>query len=383
MIKEIVIAVYLLIFRLIFTVFKMLPLKKKTVFIASFGQNTLFTAEALEKYTDQTVIILKTKKCMLHFDSSARRKVIPFRLANPIGWFIAVFHLATSQKVFADNYYGILAAAKFRQHTKCIQLWHAAGAVKKFGLKDLSLGERRPSACRRFKKVYQRFDYVVVGSERMTAIFQEAFGLAGNRFLRKGVPRTDFFFNEEMKIKAKQSITHNFPIITEKKVILYAPTYRDDELTMNQIMIDVDKIYDRLKEDYILLISIHPAVTLDDFQMYPDFLFNVSNYPINHILLISDVLITDYSSVMFEFSLLNKPMVFYAYDLEEYSRTKGLWEDYESLVPGPVVQSTDQIIEVLVKEISSRNMITEFSKEWNTYSNGRSSEALIKAIYFS
>lgn len=381
--KELVIAVYLVIFRLVFTAFKMFPLKKKTVFIASFGQNTLFTAQALQKQKDQTVIILKTKKCMLHFASSAKRKVIPFRLANPLGWVIAVFHLATCQKVFADNYYGILAAAEFRQQTTCIQLWHAAGAVKKFGLKDLSLEERRPSACRRFKKVYQRFDYVAVGSERMTAIFQDAFGLAGDKFLRTGIPRTDFFFNDEMKRRAQQAIIHDFPLLTEKKVILYAPTFRDDELTMDQIMLDVDKMHHQLKEDYLLLISIHPAVKLSDLHMYPDFLFNVSSYPINYILLIADVLITDYSSVMFEYSLLNKPMIFYAYDLKDYSRKKGLWESYESLVPGPVVQNTDQIIEALAKGTFSKSMIADFSKEWNTYSSGRSSEDLIKAIYSS
>ncbi len=92
-----------------------------------------------------------------------------------------------------DNYFGFLAAATFRKETICVQLWHAAGAVKKFGLKDPSIYYRTPRAQSRFQKVYDQQTHVVVGSEKMSEIFQQSFGIPAERILRTGIPRTGLF----------------------------------------------------------------------------------------------------------------------------------------------------------------------------------------------
>src|SRR5699024_12558819 len=105
--------------------------------------------------------------------------------------------------------------------------------------------------------------------------------------------------------------------------LFYAPTYRDNELDIGELKLDIEKMYQAFKHDYVLLLRLHPAINGEFQNKYPGFVINVSgNYNINHLLVITDILITDYSSIPFEFSLLNKPMVFFAYDLEDRKSTR-------------------------------------------------------------
>ncbi|MBU8789956.1 CDP-glycerol glycerophosphotransferase family protein [Oceanobacillus caeni] len=381
MMREIAVAIYLFTFRLFFNLFKRFPLQQKTTFVASFGRNILYTMREVEKTTDHRIVILKVHPCNITFKKRPRRRIISFKVGNFIDWMESIYHLATSEKVIVDNYFGFLAVTDFKENVTCVQLWHAAGAIKQFGLRDLSIENRPPSAFRRFKAVYSRFDYVVIGSDKMAAIFKEGFGIKEKQLLRTGIPRTDFFFDHENLEKAAQSLRRYFPIIDEKKVILYAPTYRDQELHVQELKMDIEKMYKYFHDDYVLFLSLHPAVKVDIENNHPDFAIDVTTYNINHLLVIADVLISDYSSIIFEYSLFNKPMVFFAYDIDEYAEERGFWEVYEELVPGPVVCNMDDLVEVIKNEAYDMSGVREFSEEWNRYSKGRSSEQLVRVVY--
>lgn len=382
MARELVINVYLFIFRMLFTLFNVFPQTNKTTFVVSFGNNALYTMNALEKLTDQRIIILKTRKCCMMFEGAPHRRIIMFKFPCIIDWVRSIYHLATSEKVFVDNYYGFLSATRFRRNTQCIQLWHAAGAIKKFGLKDHQIHNRHPSACRRFKRVYNQFDLVVVGSEKMAAIFSEAFDISVSQFLRTGIPRTDFFFDTSAMQETERALINQFPVINEKKIILYAPTYRDNNLSAADIKLDIQKMHTVLRDEYVLFLSLHPKMNVKAEYDYPGFVYDVSGLDnINHVLTVTDVLISDYSSVPFEYSFMHRPMVFFAYDLEEYAYSKGFWEDYEDLVPGPVVKNTDDLIDVLKNADFHLEQILTFANEWNQYSTGNSSERLIQTLY--
>ncbi|MFD1350043.1 CDP-glycerol glycerophosphotransferase family protein [Oceanobacillus caeni] len=356
-------------------------MQQKTTFVASFGRNILYTMREVEKTTDHRIVILKVHPCNITFKKRPRRRIISFKVGNFIDWIESIYHLATSEKVIVDNYFGFLAVTDFKENVTCVQLWHAAGAIKQFGLRDLSIENRPPSAFRRFKAVYSRFDYVVIGSDKMAAIFKEGFGIKEKQLLRTGIPRTDFFFDHENLEKAAQSLRRYFPIIDEKKVILYAPTYRDQELHVQELKMDIEKMYKYFHDDYVLFLSLHPAVKVDIENNHPDFAIDVTTYNINHLLVIADVLISDYSSIIFEYSLFNKPMVFFAYDIDEYAEERGFWEVYEELVPGPVVCNMDDLVEVIKNEAYDMSGVREFSEEWNRYSKGRSSEQLVRVVY--
>src|SRR5699024_7478144 len=288
MAREFAITVYLAFFKILFCSFKKKPLEKKTTFVTSFGNNTKMTIKELERLVlDAEVVVLRAPGCRMNF-TGKNRTVLDMQVRNLPQFIRSIYHLATSSHIFIDNYYGFLAASDFRDEVTCIQLWHAAGAIKQFGLQDLTNSDRSKRALRRFQKVYNRFDYVVVGSKQMEKVFKESFGLPEERFLYTGIPRTDFFFDNKLIDKARQRL-----------------------LDTAELHMDLDKMYDQFKYEFVIFLRLHPAVDGKFNNKYPGFIYNVSNYPwINDLLVGSDVLITDYSSIPFEYSLLQKPMIF-------------------------------------------------------------------------
>ncbi|MFG6114129.1 CDP-glycerol glycerophosphotransferase family protein [Halobacillus sp. MO56] len=383
MVRELLVNAYLIIFQIGFTLFNVFPQRKKTVFVASFGDNILYVERALKERYNGEIIILRDPGCRINFKMDSQTTVLPFNLKrHPVQFIQCIYHLATCQSVFIDNYFGFLAAAKFRKNVKCVQLWHAAGAVKRFGLKDPSTKYRSAKAQARFNKVYQTFDHVVVGSEKMASIFKESFGLTDERMLRTGVPRSDFFYDKKVLERVGSSLHRLYPIIQNKKVILYAPTFRDHQLTNPNIQLNLQQLYEELNQDYVLLMRLHPAVKANFINPYPNFLIDVSSYPnINELLVVTEILITDYSSIPYEFSILERPMIFYSYDLEEYKRSRGFWEDYHSTIPGPVVSTTEDIIATIKRNNFNMEQIKQFAEQWNQYSKGNSSSQLIEKLY--
>lgn len=383
MAREIAISVYLTVFKLFFTMFNRNEMQDKAVFAVSFGGNVNAVLKELEETRPDTqIVILHEPNSRIRFKNKNDRIVIDFTIKNLSNFVKAVYHLATASHIIVDNYYGFLAAADFKKDVKCIQLWHAAGAIKQFGLQDLSNASRSARAVKRFNKVYDRFQYVAVGSEKMADIFKESFGLPDERFIRTGIPRTDFFFNESKIKEAENRLSDFFPIIRDKKMLLYAPTYRDNGLAPTELNIDLDKLYKQFKYEYVLFLRLHPAVEGEFENKYPGFVFNVSNYPrINDLLVGADILITDYSSIPFEFALLHKPMVFYAYDFEQYKRDRGLWNNYVEMVPGPVVTTTRELIEVLKEESFLKERIPSFASSWNEYSRGNAAKNVINFLF--
>lgn len=382
MVRELAVTIYLFVFKVLFTLFNRYPQKKRATFVASFGDNILYTVNELEKQTDEEVVILITAQCPVDFTDGSKRIIVNFEPLHFIDWIRSIYYLATSTHIFVDNYYGFLAVTAFRENVRCIQLWHAVGAIKQFGLKDPSIAQRSQRALRRFKKVYERFDYVVVGSDKMADIFEQSFHTNRSSILRTGVPRTDFFFDEEATRQAEQQLRRQFELDHAKKVMLYAPTYRENELSHAKLVLDIHTLYKTCKDEYVLFLRLHPAVKAKVTNEYPDFVWDVSHYPsLNELLLVTDLLITDYSSIPFEFALLYKPMIFFAYDLEAYMEERGFWEPYSELVPGPVVRTTEELIEVVKSHRFSIDKVVEFANDWNEYSTGDASERLIRFLY--
>ena len=386
MAKELMIQVYLMIFKVLFNMFNLFPLKNKVAFVVSFGDNSQYVYEELRrKHVDFDVVFLCKGSSYKRFLQYEDTSIAFIENKNPIDFIKSVYHLATSRYVLVDNYYGFLASTEFRPEVECIQLWHASGAIKKFGLEDESVQNRSPKAVERFKNVYKRFNKVVVGSDIMGNYFMNAFNLKGENILRTGIPRTDFFYNQTEKEAVFNRLTGENRLLWDKKVILYAPTYRDNELNEFQLELNLQKLYEELHGEYVIVLRLHPAIkNVPDYnKMYPDFVLNYStpDYDINELLVVADILITDYSSISYEFSLLRKPMIFFAYDLAEYTRDRGLWDRYENMVPGPVVNNTEAIIDLIKENSFDMSMIEEYANKWNKYSKGHSSENLISYLF--
>ncbi|GAB3063717.1 CDP-glycerol glycerophosphotransferase family protein [Salinicoccus sesuvii] len=381
MIREVALSIYLLLVRILFRILRMLPVQNKTVMLSAFGDNIQQVINQMPHHTSSKIIVLKEPQCTRTFQNVSADNVIDFSHKHIFHHIKGIYHLATSKVVFVDSYHAILAACDFKKQTTCIQLWHANGAVKLFGLKDKTIDNRQGSAHRRFKNVYRRFHKVVVSSDAMADIFKTAFGLSDNHMLKTGVPRTDFFHSKRRLETAKARAHENLPQIEGKQVILYAPTFRDGDFEVCTLPIDVAAMQASLGDTCHLLIHLHPAVNFQGF-VNTDFATDVSKgYSIFELLSVTDILITDYSSIPFEFSTLKKPMIFYPYDLKVYEESRGIWFDYATLVPGPIVYRTSDIIDIIDEQLFDMEVVETFDKKWNMYADGQATCRLLESVY--
>ncbi|MCC5803162.1 CDP-glycerol glycerophosphotransferase family protein [Rossellomorea vietnamensis] len=383
MIRELAITLYLFCFKLCFSIFKLMPLQKKVCFVATFGDNHHFILEEMNRrQTSFHSVVLKTKTCHYPFED-VTSTIITYDGVNPVATLKAIYHLATSKVVVIDNYYGFLAATPFKDGVECIQVWHAGGAIKKFGLMDPSNVHRSHKAIDRFHQVYQQFHKVVVGSEGLSNIYYEAFGIQEHHILPFGIPRTDLFYNQNKMETVKRKLNDRLPVLRQKKVILYAPTYRDSDLSMFKLHLDLDLLHKHFSETHVLLLKFHRAIHREQHyeEDYKGFVFDLTDHPnINDLLLVTDILITDYSSIPFEYSILEKPMIFFPYDLEEYKKERGFWMDYKEFVPGPVALTNEEIVRIIKSENFDLRKVSKFKEDWNMYSDGHSSANLVQYL---
>lgn len=383
MMRELIISIYLFFYKCSFAIFKLCRQKNKIVLIASFKDNHQYIYKELKRVGfSGEIIFLCKKSCYESLMTSTNGPVYLIESGKVLHELKAAYHLMTAKTVVVDNYYGFLAVADFRDNVECIQIWHAAGAVKNFGFLDPTVQNRSDREKKRILSVYKRFHKVVVNSQKFADIFKEAFQLKGDQFLPLGYPRTDFFFQKARHKRVSEKFYAKYPHFKGKKIILYAPTYRPNA-EANQLKLDIKKLASQLQEDYVLLIRMHPSVNLTvlDTIGRENFVHDFSREAtINQLLIVADYLITDYSSIPFEFAFLKKPMIFYPYDLQNYMENPGLWDKYENIVPGPIAYNTKEIIELIESYPFHEGMYEAFNEKWNEYSDGISTQKLVQYI---
>lgn len=238
----------------------------------------------------------------------------------------------------------------------------------------------------------KKIDYFISPSSYCSEKFTSAFNLKNlnkeNILIEQGYPRNDYLINyhksDIKKIKDYLCIPEN------KKVILYAPTFRDNQHTSGlgytyKLNVDFDELKTKIEDEYIILFRTHYFVANKfDFNKYKDFIYDVSNYDdINDLYIISDLLITDYSSVFFDFANLKKPMIFYMYDLYEYKNNlRDFYVDLNEL-PGPIVEN----MEDLIFEIKNNNYkkyekkYEKFNKKFNYLDDGLATKRVVDIIF--
>lgn len=240
----------------------------------------------------------------------------------------------------------------------------------------------------------KRFDYFLSPSKYCTEKFTSAFNLKAlgkeNIIIEKGYPRNDFLFNKTQEdiIKIKNKI--GIPL--DKKVIFYLPTFRDNQHTSGvgytyKMELDLDRFKEKFADKYVLLFSPHYFIANSiDLSKYKDFVINVARYDeINELYLVSDIIMTDYSSVFFDFANLKKPMLFYMYDYDLYQGQ--LRDFYISLdeLPGPIAKNQDELemyLENIEEEYNkNKDKYKKFNEKYNYLDDGDASKRVIEEIF--
>lgn len=295
--------------------------------------------------------------------------------------------IANAHYIFLNESNSLFGAFSIRKETKLIQLWHACGAFKKWGFSvaNQSFGENEKD----LKKYAGHINYSLVpvsGSDVVWA-YEEAFGFSKNSGIvcPLGVSRTDVFFDNNFKEDANNKFRDMFSNVIDQKIILYAPTFRGDiKDAKSPTLPDLDSLYQNFHHEYIVIIKQHPFVR-DTYHVkneYRTFCKVIGQeMTMEELMMVADICITDYSSIVFEFSLMCKPILFFAFDLESYYNERGFYYDYEEFVPGPIVKNAKQLIEN-IKNIEKYDYqkLETFRNRFMSGCDGHSTERILNNI---
>ena len=366
----------------LYKVMKKLPLKNRVVFESGVGLQygdapRYIFEELLKQYPNQEYIWIQNGKI---YNLPSNCKVVE-RLS-----FQYYYYLATS-KYWVNNQNFPFYITR-RKKGVYLQTWHGT-PIKKM-LFDLEhIHGRDEGYIERVEQAKNQWSYLLSQSSYATEKLRSAFKYEGE-VLELGYPRNDILINDVHNQEYIQKIKRNLNIPKDKKVILYAPTFRDNsekkgnKFTMN-LEIDFDKFLKEIPEEYMLLLRLHVLVkeNIELSEKQKERIMDVSSFSdIQELYLVSDMLITDYSSVFFDYATLNRPIIFYAYDLETYrDELRGFYLDYDKELPGSIVKTEEELYQEIlaVKDISID--YSDFQKRYLPKDDGKATQRVVKEIF--
>ena len=300
----------------------------------------------------------------------------------------ALEDLADAKYIFVNDSSYLTGCLPLRPETKLIQLWHACGAFKKFGYSSAENSFGGGIADLERFPLHRNYWVVTVSSPEVVWAYAQAFHMEQERekILPVGITRTDFFFRQENYRRAYEKLYQILPDCFGKKLVLYAPTFRGKvaQATAPDVL-DFEKLHGALGEDFIILCKYHPFVKKRPIMPHTcaGYVTDVTDkMDIASLLMVSDICISDYSSLVFEYSLMERPMIFLAYDLEEYYDDRGFYYPYEEMMPGPIVKTTEEVIERLqhLEDWFDRKLVCRFRDKFMSACDGHATERLLEVL---
>ncbi len=297
--------------------------------------------------------------------------------------------IADAKYIFLNEGSNVVGSISMRKETILTQTWHACGAFKKFGFSTAHLKYGETAEEMRKYPYYGNTSYVTLSSPQIAWAYEEAMMLGQNKACLKptGISRTDVFFKPRYIEAARKHLMECVPQAKGKKVLLYAPTFRGTITNATSPdCLDIPKLKQALGGEYVLVCKHHPFVVHPPVipQSCGGFAKDVTTQlSIEELLCVADVCISDYSSLVFEFSLFERPMLFFAYDLEDYFDWRGFYYSYHELAPGPVVRSNEEIIDYILHldERFDKAQVIQFRNRFMSACDGHATERILKMVF--
>lgn len=279
------------------------------------------------------------------------------------------YDLATSEVIVVEDVCRPIKYLKRSGDQLIVQTWHALGAFKKFGLANIENLKRLENEDKEELAMVHVYDYVLDPGLKFREKYLESFS-PGCKIL-KGVfnPRIDLLFDEEYIAGKTEELYEKYPELRDKRVLLYTPTYRGySDRTDAQHFMNFDELLSRLDDRFMLVLKKHPSMKKSFYQPpsdeYAHRFMDLSHENVNNLMLISDVLINDYSSTFFEFALLGKPVVFLAKDLDQYLDDRGFYYDFREFVPGPICSTEAELYDAIMATLDDSTRVKQFVAEY-------------------
>lgn len=293
-------------------------------------------------------------------------------------WITLMQKMGQSSLIFLDDHAPLLDWMKLSDDTRLIQLWHAGAGFKSSGYSRWGhMGCPGATSCHR------QYDFGIAGSKNIAPFFSEVWGINDEQVLPTGMPRMDEYLREDYRQKKTEELYGSYPLCKGKKVMLFAPTYRGrgkKTAFYPYELIDFEGLYEACGDEYVVLFKMHPWVgsKVPIPKKYKDKFTDVGKYPnINDLFYITDLLVTDYSSNIFEYSLMKKPMLFFAYDRIQYAFSRGFHRDYEESAPGKVCYTFEELLDAFRRKDFEYEKVEQYVEHHFDYIDSNASDRVI------
>ena len=296
-------------------------------------------------------------------------------------WMMTTIRLAKSDCIIVDNYVPIFGFINLDKRVKLIQVWHAGVGFKSVGYSRFG----RKGSPKPMQSCHKKYTHALVGSHSLIEVYEEVFGIEREAFLPIGLPRLDGYLDEKVISEFKKEFYETYPFLKNKKIILFAPTYRgtgQKTAFYDYSKLDFQKLYDFCGKEYVFLMKMHPFIKKKPrLKKYENRIIDFSFFPdINSLYYITDIHITDYSSSYYEFSLMRRPILFYTYDRILYETTRGVHHSVKEAAPGKVCDTFDELLEALKNKDFEIEKTLKFVDDNFSEYDGNSADKLIDVI---
>lgn len=344
---------------------KFLPTKNQIVFISRQSNSPtldfIMLKDEISKKCDYKIVMITRKM-------KKNKKDI---IKNSDAILKEMYYLATSKICVTDGYNIPISVLKHKRTLKVFQLWHSLGAIKKFGYQSLNSPKKKMIA--NIMRMHKNYDYIITGSEEMTKYFMKAFGYDETVFYPVGLPRIDYINNKKNQKQNKKVIYNQYPDFKKKKVILYVPTFRDNKnYKINELIDSVTS------EEYILIVKAHPNMKVNIKEKKN--IYTCDEFNSLELLSISDYIITDYSAISIEASILEKPIYLYCYDYKEYSSYPGINTDLKKEFKNYFFTDAKKLFKKIRTGNYDINIVKEYKRKYVCNTSGTVTSNLANLI---
>lgn len=357
---------------LIYCILKIFPTKNKIVMITRQSNTPTLDFRLLKEEIENTDNSIMIETLCNKIESNALyRAGVLYKIKYILYILKIMYNLATSKVCIVDGYCIPVCILKHKKKLKIIQIWHASGAVKKFGYQILDKEAGSNSRIANLMCMHKNYDYIIAPSEATKKYFSEAFNTPEDKIVKLGLPRLEYISNS--KYDKSEEIFKEYPKLKEKKNILYIPTFRK-----NNDFNAVEKILEyKIDENkYNLIISLHP---LDTTPVPEKYLID-KKYSSFDLIKIADYIITDYSALSIEASILNKPIFIFLPDIKEYKEETGLNINLKEELSTFTCENFDEIIDKIEKKEYNTKEIKKYRDKYIEIDENKATENLAKFI---
>lgn len=264
----------------------------------------------------------------------------------------SIYHMAVSRVCIIDSYWPAVSMLKHRKEFTVIQIWHSLGKIKKSGYQTLGKKSGRDSLFADILKMHRNYNLIIAGSPVWNRYYCEAFDVTEDKLLNYGLPRMRYLL--DTKDRNTERFFQHYPQLQDKKIILYAPTFR------RNMKSHWEDIIDEIKDDgYILIIKKHPGESAENKRLAEN-VFYMEEIKTIDLISVCDYFITDYSSVALEAAVLRKPIYFWIYDYEEYIRNNGVNIDIRTEFAKYAFKDIRKLIYSIKNEVYDHEFIEHF-----------------------